>query len=113
MSQTIHFFEGGNALSDFRLRRLLPKLQAVLPTVTDIAARVVHVAAFDGAPAADALQRVAALLTYGAPYVPPADGAALTLVVAPRLGTVSPWASKATDIARNCGIALHRVERIV
>jgi phosphoribosylformylglycinamidine synthase len=30
----------------------------------------------------------------------------------PRLGTVSPWASKATDIARNCGLALHRVERV-
>jgi phosphoribosylformylglycinamidine synthase len=34
-------------------------------------------------------------------------------VVSPRLGTVSPWASKATDIARNCGLAVHRVERIV
>ena len=30
----------------------------------------------------------------------------------PRLGTLSPWASKATDIARNCGIAIRRVERI-
>ena len=30
----------------------------------------------------------------------------------PRLGTVSPWASKATDIARNCGLLLHRVERV-
>ena len=30
----------------------------------------------------------------------------------PRLGTVSPWASKATDIAHNCGLALHRVERV-
>jgi phosphoribosylformylglycinamidine synthase len=30
----------------------------------------------------------------------------------PRLGTVSPWASKATDIAHNCGLAVHRVERV-
>ncbi|MDR0478949.1 MAG: phosphoribosylformylglycinamidine synthase, partial [Burkholderiaceae bacterium] len=119
MPQTIHFFEGGNALSDFRVRRLLPKLQAVLPVVTGVVAQVVHMAAFDGAPDADTLQHLAALLTYGEPCMPPSDdGAALTLVVAPRLGTVSPWASKATDIAHNCGIgndgvALHRVERIV
>ncbi|HRL55331.1 MAG TPA: phosphoribosylformylglycinamidine synthase, partial [Acidovorax temperans] len=38
------------------------------------------------------------------------DGA--VLIVTPRLGTLSPWASKATDIARNCGIAIRRVERI-
>ncbi len=34
------------------------------------------------------------------------------MVVTPRLGTVSPWASKATDIAHNCGLALRRVERV-
>lgn len=34
------------------------------------------------------------------------------MVVMPRLGTVSPWASKATDIAHNCGLPVHRVERI-
>ena len=34
------------------------------------------------------------------------------LYVMPRLGTISPWASKATDIAHNCGIALRRVERV-
>ena len=36
-----------------------------------------------------------------------------TIVVAPRLGTISPWASKATDIARNCGLVVHRIERVV
>ena len=34
-------------------------------------------------------------------------------MVAPRLGTVSPWASKATDIAHNCGLGVHRIERLV
>jgi phosphoribosylformylglycinamidine synthase len=47
--------------------------------------------------------KLAALLRYGDPYAGPADGA--LIVVAPRLGTVSPWASKATDIAHNCGLA--------
>jgi len=53
---------------------------------------------------------LAALLTYGDPYAGPSDGP--VIVVSPRLGTVSPWASKATDIAHNCGLALKRVERI-
>ena len=59
------------------------------------------------APTRDAL---AALLRYGDAYAGPTDGA--LVVVTPRLGTVSPWASKATDIAHNCGLAIHRVERV-
>jgi phosphoribosylformylglycinamidine synthase len=35
------------------------------------------------------------------------------VIVTPRLGTVSPWASKATDIAHNCGLAMRRIERVV
>ena len=57
------------------------------------------------------LDRLSALLTYGDPYAGPSDGAAL--VVSPRLGTVSPWASKASDIAHNCGLDVRRIERIV
>ena len=112
MTLHIHFFDGGNALSDFRLRQLLPRLQAVAPAVEGVAARHVHLAGFDAAPAAAELERLAALLDGGdapAGEWPQGEG----LVVTPRLGTVSPWASKATDIARNCGLALHRLERLV
>jgi phosphoribosylformylglycinamidine synthase len=63
------------------------------------------------APSAALQQQLAALLNYGEPYAGPPDGA--LIVVTPRFGTVSPWASKATDIAHNCGLAVHRVERIV
>ncbi|MDO5626251.1 MAG: phosphoribosylformylglycinamidine synthase [Pseudomonadota bacterium] len=108
----LHFFEGGNALSDFRARQLLPRLQAVNPAVASVGARYVHLAGFDQAPGADELDRLGALLTYGEPFVAVGEAQA-SVIVAPRLGTVSPWASKATDIARNCGIALHRVERLV
>ena len=55
--------------------------------------------------------RLAELLRYGDPYAGPVEGGAL-VVVAPRLGTVSPWASKATDIAHNCGLPIARVERV-
>ncbi len=105
----IHF-EGGNALSDFRARALLPRLQAVAPQVTALAARHVHWVASGAAPARAELDKLEALLRYGEAYAGPADGA--LIVVAPRLGTVSPWASKATDIAHNCGLAIRRVERV-
>ena len=42
----------------------------------------------------------------------PARPTSALIVVMPRLGTVSPWASKATDIAHNCGLPCTRVERV-
>jgi phosphoribosylformylglycinamidine synthase len=109
---TLHIteFEGGNALSEFRVQQLLPRLQAIDDRISGLAARFVHLVASDHAPGDAEKDRLAALLTYGDPYAGPADGAAL--VVTPRFGTVSPWASKATDIAHNCGLAIRRVERI-
>jgi len=104
-------FEGGNALSDFRAQQLLPRLQALHDKVAGIGARYVHLVAADHPPTPQETERLAALLTYGDPYQGGPDGP--LIVVTPRLGTVSPWASKATDIAHNCGLQLRRVERIV
>lgn len=111
MSLHITEFEGGQALSDFRIQQLLPRLQAVHPKLAGIAARYVHLVASDHPLAPAERERVAALLTYGEPYAGPSEGP--LLVVTPRLGTVSPWASKATDIAHNCGLAIRRIERAV
>src|SRR6185503_21332258 len=48
-------------------------------------------------------------LDYGEPAV---DGRGKLYLVVPRLGTISPWSSKATDIAHNCGLAgVKRIER--
>lgn len=109
---TLHLttLAGGNALSSFRAQQLQPALEAIHPKITGIAARYVHLVATDDQPSPAELDRLTALLTYGDPYAGPEQGAAI--VVTPRLGTLSPWASKATDIARNCGIAIRRVERI-
>ncbi|WP_287953590.1 phosphoribosylformylglycinamidine synthase [Diaphorobacter sp.] len=109
---TLHItpLEGGNALSTFRAQQLQPALAAIHPKIDGIAARFVHLVASDAAPDAAARERLAALLTYGDPYAGPRDG--MVLYVTPRLGTVSPWASKATDIAHNCGLAVRRIERI-
>ncbi len=109
---TLHLtqLEGGNALSDFRVQQLLPRLQAVHEKISGLAARHVHLVATDAPLDAAAATRLAALLRYGDPYNGPAEGP--LLVVTPRLGTVSPWASKATDIGHNCGLAVRRIERI-
>ncbi|MFM2059600.1 MAG: hypothetical protein RLY71_3985, partial [Pseudomonadota bacterium] len=113
-SKHLMHFEGGNALSVFRAQALLPQLQAVSPRIQGVAARHVHWVWTDAKPAGDAIDKLAALLDYGDAYAGPTalDADSALIVVMPRLGTVSPWASKATDIAHNCGLALHRVERV-
>ena len=109
---TLHItqFEGGNALSSFRAQQLLPRLQGIHDKIVGLHARYVHLVASDAEPDPLQCEQLAALLLYGDPYQGPTDGA--LIVVTPRFGTVSPWASKATDISHNCGLALKRVERI-
>jgi phosphoribosylformylglycinamidine synthase len=110
VSLHITTFEGASALSDFRIAQVLPRLAEISPQIQGIAARFVHLVA-TSAPLDDAQKlTLSALLTYGEPYAGPTDGP--VIVVSPRIGTVSPWASKATDIARNCGFDVRRVERL-
>ena len=117
MSLHLRTFDGGNAISDFKVLQLLPRLAALSDKITGLSARFVHLAAFDGEPDAATVARVGELLTYGEPateaHTRLEAAGAPALLVMPRLGTVSPWASKATDIAHNCGLTLHRVERLV
>ena len=103
-------FEGGNALSTFRAKALLPKLRAIHPGITGVHARYLHGVWLEVPLSEERGQKLAQLLSYGDPYTGPETG--LRLIVAPRIGTVSPWASKATDIAHNCGLAIRRVERV-
>lgn len=117
---TLHLttFEGEphgiSALSDFRVQQLLPRLQAVHDKIVGISARFVHLVATELPPSDAVKAQLAALLTYGDPCPASAGKVddALVFIVSPRFGTVSPWASKATDIAHNCGLAVKRIERI-
>jgi len=104
---------GSNALSSFRSQRLLNQLQAVLPAITSVQARFIHFVDSASPLSEDDLNRMNGLLTYGEPALPEhAEGVVEEFVVIPRFGTISPWASKATDIVHNCGMAhIHRVER--
>ncbi len=110
-------FDGGTALSAFRAQALLVQLQAVCARVSAVQARHVHWAAFSEPPSRPDLDKLQALLNYGEPYgdaAEKAEASSSLVLVMPRLGTVSPWASKASDIARNCGLGsgLHRLERV-
>ncbi|MGE0071375.1 MAG: phosphoribosylformylglycinamidine synthase, partial [Thiomonas sp.] len=111
----ILYFEGANALSAFRQDALQARLRQIEPDlaarVRRIHARYVHAVALDNAPTRALHDKLEGLLRYGEPYGGPTHGQ--SLYVMPRLGTVSPWASKATDIARLCGAPVHRVERAV
>jgi phosphoribosylformylglycinamidine synthase len=107
----ITHFPGASALSEFRRQRLLSALLNVSGGVSALHGRFVHFVNSSAPLTVSERERVAALLTYGdrAPNAP-ADGQ--RFLVIPRLGTLSPWASKATDIARNCGLAsVLRIER--
>jgi len=103
-------FEGGNALSSFRAQALLGRLAAACPRIVGVTARHAHWAWSDAPLDGAARDKLAALLAYGDAADATAEGA--LVIVMPRLGTVSPWASKATDIAHNCGLGLRRVERV-
>ena len=104
---------GGPALSAFRIAALLPRLQAAVPRVSALSARHRHWVACDAPLSAADHDRVSALLD-GGDRLPDGTGEDGELfVVMPRLGTVSPWASKATDIAHNCALPVRRIERVV
>ncbi len=102
---------GKPALSDFRRDKLLESLVGACPAVRDVAARHVHFAALERTLSPGERAVLDALLDYG-PDLPgrPLDGE--TFLAVPRPGTISPWSSKATDIAHNCGLtAVERIER--
>jgi phosphoribosylformylglycinamidine synthase len=95
---------GGPARSAFRLAKLPPAAEA---------AWFVHLVDTSRALTEDEHATLAALLTYG-PEPAPESPPRVDVLVTPRPGTISPWSSKATDIAHNAGLsAVRRIERAV
>ena len=104
---------GRSAASPFRLAKLLVSLRAARPAtdVVALAAAWRHYVELERPLSADARALLERLLTYGPGGHRPPDGAP-AFVVVPRPGTISPWSSKASDIAANCGLdAVRRIER--
>ena len=102
---------GAPALSAFRHGKLLEQLTSKVPAVTGLYAEFAHFADVTGVLDADEEQVLARLLKYG-PSVPVQEPSGKLFLTIPRFGTISPWSSKASDIARNCGLAkVQRLER--
>ena len=110
-----HFscFPGASALSDFRQTRLLETLQRVDANIVGVHGQYLHFVNSATPLTAEDSAKIEALMHYGTPFAGPAErGSAATFLVVPRFGTVSPWASKATDIAHHCGLEhMRRIER--
>ncbi len=102
---------GGPAHSRFRLDKLAGALRERVPAVGAIASAWVHFVDVERTLGPDEHAVLERLLRYGPADAPPAI-AGQGLLVVPRIGTISPWASKATDIAHICGLdAVRRIER--
>jgi len=107
-------FHGSPALSPFRLARVRHALSAAIGDPGAIASHYVYLV-WSGEPlSAVDESRLAALLDATARHAATQVPAATAIYTAPRLGTMSPWSSKATDIVRNCGLAhVTRIERAI
>jgi phosphoribosylformylglycinamidine synthase len=100
---------GPTAETAFRLTKLGSELRGRCDAIVEVHARFEHYAHLERALEGAEHDILTALLSYGERFeTPPADAA---IRVVPRLGTISPWASKATDIARICGLPVRRLER--
>jgi len=102
---------GTSALSDFRINKLLAGLQAIDPSIKAVSARFIHFVDIENNLDDSQAGILTQLLSYGSTQ----SGVAVAgkrLLVVPRSGTISPWSSKATEIARRCGLfEVKRIER--
>jgi phosphoribosylformylglycinamidine synthase len=102
---------GAPALSEFRKEKLLQRLAQAGFKATSIYSEFVHLVDTTQALSDDEQAVLVKLLTYGASQQGEVTKGRLFLVT-PRAGTISPWSSKATDIAHNCGLTqINRIER--
>jgi len=102
---------GAPALSSFRISKLMREGQKLVPDLGQIYAEYVHFADIDQALSDLDLETLEKLLSYGSHRETGETKGAFVLVT-PRPGTISPWSSKSTNIARNCGLSeLKRLER--
>ena len=109
---------GSPALSAFRINKLLQRLSRLDPAVTGLSSAFVHFVDIARSLRTDEAEVLGRLLTYGGRVkesgTAAANGAGMSqlLLVVPRVGTISPWSSKATDIAHVCALdAIRRIER--
>ena len=104
-------FRGSPALSEFRINALMQKFQQHQLPVQSVYAEYMHFVELEQALSADQESKLKALLHYG-PTLAEHEAKGECFIVIPRIGTISSWSSKATDIAHNCGLSeVARIER--
>ncbi|MEH6444051.1 MAG: phosphoribosylformylglycinamidine synthase [Oceanospirillaceae bacterium] len=102
---------GAPAFSLFRKLKLLAALQQKVPAISSVYAEYIHLIELSEPLQESDQIKLENILQYG-PNVTKEDPSGQMLFVTPRLGTISPWSSKATDIAKNCGLSqIKRLER--
>jgi phosphoribosylformylglycinamidine synthase len=110
MSQILRL-RGRNALSTFRLRKLITSCTTAVPGLSAIHAEFWHFVQVARELSSDEAARLERILSYG-PAGASKDGSGELMLVVPRIGTISPWSSKASDIAQHCSLAaVQRIER--
>jgi len=104
---------GTAALSSFRIEKLLTQLQALDNRIQAVTAQFVHFVQLDGTLGVEEQSMLERLLDYGSGTLTvPESAEQIRLWVVPRMGTISPWSSKASEIAERCGLAaVKRIER--
>jgi phosphoribosylformylglycinamidine synthase len=111
MSMLMKTLRGAPALSDFRISKLLNQCSELQLPVTDIYAEFSHFAHISEQLNSEETEVLQQLLKYG-PTIEEHEPVGQLLLVTPRPGTISPWSSKSTDIAKNCGLSkIIRLER--
>ncbi|MET0088855.1 MAG: phosphoribosylformylglycinamidine synthase [Candidatus Thiodiazotropha sp.] len=102
---------GAPALSDFRLQKLSTRLSERLQVPVKLATQFLHFANIEQSLETREQEVLETLLRYG-PAMPASEPMGTLLLVVPRPGTLSPWSTKATDIAHHCGLKkVQRLER--
>ena len=100
---------GTNAFSDFRLAKLTSRVRQAVSPVSRVAAQYIHFVDLEEGLDEAGKTTLRQLLGEAAERK---SGAAYSCWVVPRVGTISPWSSKASDIVHNCGLAnVRRIER--
>ena len=111
MTMLIKNLRGAPALSDFRVQKLLAQCANLALPVKDVYAEFAHFAQLNNSLSIEEENILKQLLTYG-PTIEEHDPEGIFILVTPRPGTISPWSSKSTDIAHNCGLNIvERLER--
>lgn len=109
----MEILRGSSALSDYKLEKLRHAFALESISIESMSTFFVHLVDLKAneSLSADEEQILAKILSYG-PADTSHDATGELFLVVPRIGTISPWATKATDIAHNCGLnKIHRIER--